>query len=625
MLRRPDGRERRAPEGDSGAGAAAALSGTLAAMIPEAVAPWFVASVIVLVVVTLVLGASADIAMLAGALVLAVTGIITPSQAVAGFANEGMLTVGLLYVVVAGLQSTAAIRRLTGDLFRPVSDERVALLRLCVPVAAVSAFLNNTPIVAVLIPVVTDWAKRSRIPVSRLLMPLSYATILGGTITIIGTSTNLVVLGLVKDASQGPHQAEGLRTIGFFELAWVGVPLAVVGIVYIIALNRALLPVRTPVLDVDEDARHYTARVRVVPGGPLVGRTIEQAGLRGLPGLFIVAVERGDDRIPAPGPETVLRGDDVIAFAGVIEMVKELIGTRGLVAADTPASHRTTGALIEVVVSTTFPGLGQTIRDFGFRGRYEAAVLAVARNGQRIEGRIGDVTLEPGDTLLLDADHGFVDRWRDSRDFYLVGKVDGAARPSHDRAWIAIAVLVAMVAMATFRNDMLTAAALAAGAMVLFRCVTPSEARASLDLPTLLTIAASLGISKGVESSGLGRIVGESFVSAAGGHAVLSLAATYLATMVFTAFVSNSAAAAIMFPIAVGAAQSIHGSPMPYVMAILFAASADFATPIGYQTNLMVYGPGGYRFTDYLRFGLPLNAIACVTTTTVLAWQYGLW
>lgn len=603
---------------------AGAFSGTLVPMIGPEIAPWFVAAVVGMVVTALVLGIGADIAMLGGALALAVSGLISPSQAIAGFSNEGMLTVALLYVVVAGLESTAAIRRLTGSLFRPVPNDRVALLRMCVPVAAVSAFLNNTPIVAVLIPVVTDWAKRSRIPVSRLLMPLSYATILGGTITLIGTSTNLVVMGLVRETVRRPDSPDGLRPIAFFELAWVGVPLAVIGIAYIVLFNRILLPVRTPVIDIDEDARHYTTRVRVVPNGPLVGKTIEEAGLRGLPALFIVGIERGDDRLPAPGPETTLRADDIVVFAGVLEMVKELIGTRGFVAADTPGSHRLSGLLIEVVVSTSFPGLGQTIRDFGFRGRYDAAVLAVARNGQRIEGRIGDVTLEPGDTLLLDASHEFVARWRDSRDFYLVGKVDGGTAPSHDRAWIAIVVLVAMVAYATWQGEMLVAAALAAAAMLLFRCVTPSQARSALDLSTLLTIAASLGISKAVEGSGLGRIIGEGFVTAAGGQPVLTVAATYLATMLFTSVVSNSAAAAIMFPIALGAAHSIGGDPMPYIMAILFAASADFATPIGYQTNLMVYGPGGYRFTDYLRFGLPLNAIACATTTVMLAWRYGL-
>ncbi|MFO0826772.1 MAG: SLC13 family permease [Phycisphaerales bacterium] len=593
-------------------------------MLPAALAPWIVAATIVLVVAAIILGVGADVAMVAGLVALAAVGLVTPAQASSGFANEGMLTIAALYVVVAGLQSTGAIARLTGPILSNVRTQRGALLRLCIPVAAISAFLNNTPIVAVLIPVVTDWAKRMRIPASRLLMPLSYATILGGTITLIGTSTNLVVLGLVR-ANMASSSGSQLRPIGFFELAWVGVPLAILGIVYIVVAAPVLLPVRTPVIDIDADARRYTARVRVLPNGPLAGKSIEAAGLRSLPGLFVADIERGDDVLTAPGPDTVLRGDDVIVFAGVLETVRELLAMRGLASSESAPSRATgSGSLVEAVVSSSFPGLGQTIREFGFRSRYDAVVIAVARDGRRVGGKIGDVQLEPGDTLLIQSNADFVSRWRDSRDFFLVGRVDGHALPSHDRAWIAIVVLVGMVTLATWRGDMLGAAALAAGAMVLFRCVTPSQARSSLDLTTLITIAASLGISKGVETSGLGTFIGEGIVAAARGNAIGSVAAVYVSTMLFTAFVSNGAAAAIMFPIALGTAATAGGDPMPYVLAILFAASADFATPIGYQTNLMVYGPGGYRFTDYLRLGLPLNALALTVTTVMLAVVYRL-
>lgn len=588
-------------------------------MVPEAVEPWVVATTIALVVSAIILGVSADAAMVAGLVTLAALEIISPSQAASGFANEGMLSIAALYVVVAGLRSTGAIGRLAGPLLNGARSERGALLRMCIPVAALSAFMNNTPIVAAMIPGVTDWAKRMRIPASRLLMPLSYATILGGTITLIGTSTNLVVLGLVRSELDS-GLVPGLRPIGFFELAKVGVPLALLGIAYIVVAAPALLPVRTPVIDVDADARRYTARVRVLPNGPLAGRSIEAAGLRSLPGLFVVDIERGDDMINAPGPDTVLRGGDVIVFAGVLETVKELLATRGLESAEsTPGQAAKANTLVEAVVSSSFPGLGQTIRDFGFRRSYDAVILAVARDGQQVQGRIGDVKLEPGDTLLIQADADFVRRWRDSRDFFLVGRVDGDDSPSHDRAWIAMAILAGMVALATLRGEMLGAAAIAAGAMVLFRCVTPSQARSSLDLSTLITIAASLGISKAVEESGLATFIGEGIVAGAQGNAIASLGAVYLSTMLFTAFVSNGAAAAIMFPIALGAAVSVGGDPMPYVFAVLFAASADFATPLGYQTNLMVYGPGGYRFTDYLRLGLPLNALAFVVSTAMLS------
>ncbi|MBL9147765.1 MAG: SLC13 family permease [Phycisphaerae bacterium] len=593
-------------------------------MVPEAIAPWVVAATVCLVVVAIVLGVGADVAMLAGLIVLAILGLVNASQAVSGFANEGMLTVATLYVVVAGLQSTGAISRLTGPLLRNVRTERGALMRLCIPIAAISAFLNNTPIVAVMIPVVTDWAKRTRIPVSRLLMPLSYATILGGTVTLIGTSTNLVVLGLIQSQMKAA-EVPGLRPIGFFDLTYVGVPLALIGVAYIIIATPKLLPIRTPVLDVDDDARRYTARVRVIPNGPFDGKSIEAAGLRNLQGLFVAEIERGDDTLSAPAPETVLRGGDVIVFAGVLETVRDLLTTRGLASAESdPEPDQRAHTLTEAVVGTSFPGLGQTIRDFGFRGRYDAVILAVARDGKRVQGRIGDVIPEPGDTLLIQADPEFAKRWRDSRDFFLVGRVDGSASVSHERAWIAVGILVVMVAAATWNGNMLGAAAVAAGLMLLTRCVSATQARNSIDLSTLLTIAASIGISRAVETTGLGKFVGEGLVRLAQGHAVGSIAAIYVATMIFTAVVSNSAAAAIMFPIALGAAAQIGGDPMPYVLAILFAASADFATPIGYQTNLMVYGPGGYRFSDYLRLGIPLNLLALIVTTVMLSLSFRL-
>jgi di/tricarboxylate transporter len=592
-------------------------------MVPEQFAPWVVALVVAAAVFAMILGAAADVAMLGALLVLAILGLVTASQAVSGFSNEGMLTVAVLYVVVAGLQSTGAIRRLTSALTKPVAGERRALLRLCIPVALTSAFLNNTPIVAVMIPVVTDWAKRLRMAPSRLLMPLSFATILGGTITLIGTSTNLVVYGLVERTLRDGGGPEDLESLGFFDFAWIGVPVAIVGIAYIVLVGPLLLPKRQRVLDPGDDVRRYTARLLVAVAGPLDGRSIEDAGLRHLPGLFVVEVERGADTIPAPGPETILRGGDVIVLAGVLESVRELLSMRGLTTADAPSVSARSRTLVEAVVSSSYPGLGKSIRDFGFRRRYDAAVLAVARDGERVPGRIGDVVPQPGDTLLIQSDPGFVERWRDSRDFFLVGRIDGSEVPEHSRAWIAIVILALMIATAIVYDNMLAAASLAAAALLVTRCTTPAQARSSFDLSTLLVIAAGLGISRAVETSGLGAIVGSGFVQLAGGSPLLAVAATYLATMLFTALVSNSAAAAIMYPIALGAAAAQGGGAMPLVMAIVFAASADFATPIGYQTNLMIYGPGGYRFTDYLRFGAPLNLVTCIVTTTAISVVYG--
>ncbi len=583
----------------------------------------------VAVVCALIAGVAADMAMLGALILLLAAGVLTASQAASGFANEGLLSVAALYVVAAGLQSTGAVRWAAGGLMRPASSTRSALIRMCTPVMLLSAFVNNTPIVAFMISPVQDWARRSRIPASKLLVPLSYAAILGGTITIIGTSTNLVVVGLVQGALKSQEtQTLGLRQIGFFELAWVGVPLAILGLGYILLFGPRLLPARQPVLSTHEaDARRYTACARVAPKGPLDGKTIQQAGLRHLPGLFLAEIVRDGESIHAPPPTQVLRGDDRLIFAGVVESVVELRQMRGLNldGADTDGSPTTAppgSRLVEAVVSDTFPGIGMTIRDFGFRRRYDAAVVAVARNGERVQGRLGDVALQPGDTLLLDADPSFADRNRNSRDFYLVGALGGPEAPRHDRAWVAVLVLCGMVGAAAASGDMFIPSMVAAAAMLLFRCVSLPDARSSLDLTTLLVIAASLGLSRAIDGTGLGTMVGGGMVQLAGGQPVAALVAVYAGTMLFTAFASNSAAAAIMFPVALGTAATVGGDPMPFVLAVLFAASADFATPIGYQTNLMVAGPGGYRFTDYLRFGSPLNAIALAVTVIMLTLLY---
>lgn len=595
---------------------------------------WVAAAAMAAVVCALVFGVAADLAMLVALGVLLVLGVVSPGEAARGFGNEGLLTVAALYVVAAGLQRAGAVRWLVGGLLRPAAGERQALLRMCPPVAGLSALLNNTPIVAFMIPAVQDWARRSRIPASKLLIPLSYATILGGTLTLIGTSTNLVVVGLIGGVLAGSSDPPaGLRALGFFELTPVGLPLLAVGLAYIVVLAPRLLPAREPVISVDEaQARRYTISASVRAGGALDGLTIEEARLRRMEGLFVVEIVRGTDAIPAPPPTQRLRGGDLVVFAGVVQSVAELHQVRGLDIAgehavgETAHSPTTRGRrLVEAVVSNTFPGLGVSIRDFGFRTRYDAAVIAVSRNGERLPGRLGDAELRAGDTLLLDAAPGFVERNRNNRDFYLVGDLDAALEPIKPlRALLAAAILVGMVVAATWSGDMLVPTFAAAGLMLVTRCVSIGEARTSLDLSTLLVIGASLGLSKAIESTGLGTTVGGGVVALAGSHPIASLAAVYGATMLFTSFASNAAAAAIMFPIALGTAAVAGCDPMPFVLAVLFAASADFATPIGYQTNLMVAGPGGYRFTDFLRVGAPLNAMAWITTVTVLSLVYRL-
>ena len=590
--------------------------------------PWLVGAVLVTAVILMVRGRAPDIALLCGLVVVMLAGVIDAGTAIRGFGNEGLLTVAALFVVAAGMQNTGTIRWLASLLLRSGSGIRSTLANLCIPTAFVSAFLNNTPIVAVLTPATIDFAKRQRYSPSKLLMPLCFATTLGGTLTLIGTSTNLVVAGLVESAinTAGPDKLNGLHAIGFFEITPIGLPLAIIGIAYLIFAAPKLLPQRIPDIEPLSDPRQYTARLEVAAGGPLDGRTIAEAKLRRLDGLFLVEIQRTGDSISAPGPDQRLRGNDTLVFAGAVEQIVTLRSTPGL----NPDGEKKTSTnsrgrlMIEAVISNSFPGLKSSIREFGFRARYDAAVIAVARNGERVTGRIGDIILQVGDTLLLEANESFLARNRSSRDFFLVsGLPSSDLRPQ--RAILALSILIAMIGAATYSGNMLAPALAAAVAMVVCGCLRAADARASIDISILLVIGAGLGLSNAVEASGLGASLGQFILGLGAGSVLASLAAVYLVTVILTSLISNAAAAAIVFPLALATATQAHTDPMPFVLAVLFAASAAFATPIGYQTNLMIYGPGGYRFSDFVRFGFTLNIIAFIITISLLAWQYGLW
>lgn len=394
-------------------------------MTPEA---WFTAMLVMGMLIALAFTRAApDFVFMAAVVILLLAGIVSPQEAFAGFANQGVITVAALYVVVAGLRETGGIQWIVESLLGRPRSLRRGLAILTGPVAFLSAFLNNTPVVGMLIPAVSEWARKFKLPVSRLMMPLSFAAILGGTVTIIGTSTNLVVNGLLIERT-----GEGL---GLFAIAWVGTPVALVGLAVMIVFNRQLFPDRRPALAETDDPREYSLEMIVAHGGPLVGKTIEEAGLRHLAGGFLMELERGDTRIPAVSPKERLKAGDRLIFVGVVESMADLQRTRGLLPATNQIfkldGHRADRALVEVVVSDTCPVAGMTVRDGAFRNRYNAVVIAVARNGQRLREKIGDITLRPGDTLLVEAGSSFLDHHRNRRDFFLVSQVQNSAAPRH--------------------------------------------------------------------------------------------------------------------------------------------------------------------------------------------------
>ena len=570
-----------------------------------------IAAVFLLLMLTTI---APDVVMIAGVTVLLLVGILTPNEALSGLANEGMVTVGVLFIVGAGVRGTGGIDWVASRLLGQPKSVKGALARLIAPMMFMSMFMNNTPQVAMMIPVVADWAKKIRVSASKLMIPLSYATILGGCCTLIGTSTNLVVNGLLETS-----RIDGFR---MFDLMWIGLPTAIVGGVYIVVFEKWLLPTRQPSSSPLGDPRQYTIEMLVSAESPLVGKSIADAGLRHLPGVFLAEIERGGTVMPAVSHDERLHSRDRLIFVGVIDSVVDLQRIRGLEPATDQVfkleAPRSVRCLVEAVVSDSCPMLGKTIRDVRFRSTYGAVVIAVARNGERINRKIGDISLRAGDTLLLEALPSFVEQQRNNRDFYLVSRLEDSNPPRHEKAVLSVVILAGMVLAASVGwLSMLQASMLAAGLMLVTRCVRIGEARRSVAWDVLLAIAASFGLSTALEKTGAARIASEALIGLAGGDPWMTLALVYLGTLLATELISNNAAAALVFPFALSAARDLGVSHVPFMIAIMMAASNGFATPIGYQTNLMVYGPGGYRFSDYLRIGVPLDLLAATVTISL--------
>lgn len=549
----------------------------------------------------------ADFVFLGGLAILLLTGVLDAKEGLSGFGSSGLVTVGVLYVVVAGLQETGGLSWISQHVLGLPRGRRLAQVRLMAPVSLLSAFLNNTPVVAMFIPVVTEWARRIRVQTSQLMIPLSYASILGGMCTLIGTSTNLVVDGLYQ-------KHFGAGGLPIFEITKLGVPCALAGMAYLLLAGRRLLPDRKTLDEVFDNPREYTLEMQVSAGSPLIGRSIEASGLRHLPGAFLAELVRDGKVFSAVAPAEVLQEGDQLVFVGNIESMRSLYNQKGLQPApdqlfklDGPRHQR---ILVEAVVSNTCPLLGKSIREGRFRSHYNAVVIAVARNGERLSGKIGDIVLQPGDTLLIEAHAGFIPRQRDSRDFYLIRSVEDTTPRRFEKAPLAILILVGMVLLAAFDvMSMLNAAILAAMLTILTGCCSIGQARRSVEWNVLLVIGAALGLGLALEKTGAAAGVTGLLIGLTSENPWFALAMIYLATTLITEVITNNGAAALVFPIAMNTAARLEVSPLPFVFCVMIAASASFATPIGYQTNLMVLGPGGYRFSDYLRIGTWMNLL----------------
>jgi di/tricarboxylate transporter len=586
-------------------------------MTPDA---WLTLAVVAASLVLLVRDALPPAVVLLGAsTTLVVTDVIDAETGFSGFANPAPITVAALYVLARAVEITGALDPLLSRLLAGGEQQRSTrslLARLLVPVAGASAFLNNTPIVAMTAPQVASWAEQRGRSATPLLMPLSFAAILGGVVTSIGTSTNLVVSGLLVDRGQPP--------LGLFEITRVGVPVAVGGIALLVLTAPVLLRARESVrVDLKEQVREFSIDMRVVDDGPLVGLSVEEAGLRELQGVFLVRIERTGHVIAPVGPGEVLSAGDVLSFVGNVDLIVDLQRIRGL--ASTEEHHlygidETRQAFFEVVLGSSSELAGSTLKDTGFRSRYDAAVLAVHRAGHRIEAKLGDLQLRAGDTLLLLADVSFRQKWRESGDFLVVARIGGTSPARTRKAPVVLALTGLLVVVAgSGLLDILDAALLTTVALVATGVLTLREARDAVDLDVIIVIGAAFGLGAAMESTGLAAAAAGVLLAAFGSFGEIgALLGVVVATIMLTEMITNNAAAVLMFPIAFTAAGTVGADPRAYAIAVAVAASASFLTPIGYQTNTIVYGLGGYRFADYPRVGFPLTVLVLALTVGVI-------
>lgn len=575
-----------------------------------------------------------DVVALGGFCLVILTGLITPREGFSVFANEAPLTVAAMFILSAALTKTGAIDGIGRWLGQRLGSNLVLILPpIMLLVAFCSAFINNTPVVAIFMPILIHLARSKDLPASKFLIPLSYAAILGGCCTLIGTSTNILVSGIAAESYK-------LAPIGMFELAKVGVPFLILGVIYMTLFGPKLLPSRQTVtaLLTPDDRKNFLCQVLVKKDSPLVGQPLVETELAQKKSDFrIIEVRRRGTRLMLPIDQIIVEPFDRILISASAKQMVELPQVKGIELASETRGRlglenlsTIEGAIVEGIIAPHSKLIGKTIRSINFRQTYGIVILAVHRHGKNLSSQFQDEVLEFGDTLLMMGAKSTFEQMAEGSDFmFLEDRMPLAAR--RDKAWIAWACIVAVVGLAAFEIlPIAFAAVLACLALLLTGTLKTDEAYESIDWSIIVLIYGMLGVGLAMEKTGAAALVAQQITQLIGVTVpsawvpFILLSTIYLITSTLTEFMSNNASAVLLTPIAINCALSIDVDPRPFIIAVCFGASASFVTPIGYQTNTMVYGPGGYRFSDFVRVGLPLNLLFWVGASFLipLFWRF---
>ena len=557
--------------------------------------------------------------------VLGISGILSPSEILKGFANEQVAVIILLLFIGEVIRKSTLIDNMFNSLFKKTHTYKGFVARLLFPVAVLSSMINNTPLVAIMMPYVHNWGRKNNIAASKLLIPLSYAAILGGTATLIGTSTNLVVNGLVAEQTLIP----GFNTLEIFDFAPVGLIMIVLGGLYLILFGYKLLPDNRGLKEkLTEKAREYIVEVRISRNSEYHNKTVENAKLRNLKGLYLVEIIRNGQIISPVSPQTRMQENDQLIFAGNTETIADMVENNSNIK---PAELGTFGRrnkteVVEVFVTPNSNLISKTIKESNFRGKYDAAILAIHRNGEKISGKIGDVKPIAGDLLLLVTGEDFISRSADSSEFFVVDKIRSIEKMPAYQSFLIIGGLVTSVVLSSLNIvPLFTSLLVFIIVLLLTKVAHPKELYKGLNFNLIFIIALSLALGMAMIKTNIAFALSHAFLDFIRPFGVISLLlGIYVITNLLASVITNIGAVAIIFPISLSLAEQLGADPKPFVLLVAYAAAASFITPIGYQTNLMVYGPGGYTFKDFMRIGLPLSVLFMITTVIVLTLQFDL-
>jgi len=559
------------------------------------------------------------VAFLVATLLLVVFSILTPKEILEGFSNQSIASIVLLILITAGLRSNFNVEVFLDKTFGRYKSYQGFLASMMAKVALLSTIVNNTPVVVMMTPYVFNWGKKNNISPSKLLIPLSYATIIGGMITIIGTSTTLVLNGFLIENK--------INTISSVDLLIIGSIVLVSCLIFLFLSSSSLLPNRIDILEKFEaNKREYLIEKRLSKESPLIGKTVSNGGLRNLSGVYLVEIVR-DNRIISPvKPDELIKENDILIFAGNTDNVVDL--TLANIGTELPAklSKSTAGDIkvIESVISANSSLIGRSIKESNFRERYDAAVVAVHRNGEKLSGKIGRLTIKAGDVLLMYAGSEFNTRVDLYKDLYVISGEEKEIKKSGDISFKLVTLIgVVLVLLISQLFSLFVSLLIIFAVMVIMKLVTLKNVKRDLDINLVVILVLSLSLGEAMIKSGAGDLIATYSLSIMEGQQpIIILAALMLLTTILTSFITNVGAISIAFPMALAIINTLGINGAPFYLGLAFSASAAFLTPIGYQTNLIVYGPGGYSFKDFMKIGLPTTIIYLGTALAVIGYLF---